>query len=405
MIRQVLLSIVIVGAAVVAYVFFVPGAPETLARYGIELPFLQPANAAPAGPGGGQQAQAGGQRTGGGGGPGGFGGRGGARTMVVVTSPVVMATINDRLTAIGEGAATQSVTVVSNANGTLRQLSVAPGQSVAANDVIGTLDADAEEIAAERARLAFTDAETALNRTNGLAAANNATSVQVAAAQLAYDNARLELQNAELALARRTIVTPIAGTVGLFQVSAGNTVSAQTVVTTIEDTSSIRVSFWVPERYAPVVAVGMPLEASAVALPGTVIDGTVSALDNRIDTASRTLKVEAEIPNDDGRLRPGMSFSVSLGFPGEEFPAVDPLSIQWSNDGAYLWKYVDGTVERVPVRIIQRNSDGVLVEAALVAGDQIVTQGVQQLTAGASVRLLDEAPADERPAAGAGDPS
>lgn len=388
MIRQVLLSLVIVGAAAAAYVFFVPGAPETLRQYGIDLPFLRQAEAA-TGPAG-QQAQAGGGPGGQRGGGQGGGGRGGARAMVVVTAPVVMATINDKLSAIGEGAATQSVTVMSPATGTLRELRVSPGQEVAANDVIGVLDGDAQEIAAERARLAFTDAETALTRTNELARANNATSVSVAAAQLAYDNARLELQNAELELTRRTITTPIAGTVGLFQVSAGNAVTAQSVVTTIEDISSIKVSFWVPERYAPSIAVGMPLEASAVALPGVTIAGTVSAVDNRIDTASRTLKVEASIPNEDGRLRPGMSFSVSLGFPGEEFPAVDPLAIQWSSDGSYLWKYVDGKVERTPVEIIQRNSDGVLVKAELAAGDQVVTQGVQQLNPGATVRLLDD---------------
>jgi RND family efflux transporter MFP subunit len=408
LIRQILLSLIVVGAAAAAYVFLVPGAPETLARYGIELPFLQSPEPA-AGPAGapGQQAQAGGGQRPAGGGPGGFGGRGGARTMVVVTAPVVMATINDRLTAIGEGAAAQSVTVISPAGGTLRELRVAPGQAVAADDVIGVLDADAQEIAAERARLAFSDAETALSRTNELARANNATSVSVAAAQLAFENARLELQNAELELARRTITTPIAGTVGLFQVSAGNTVTAQTVVTTIEDTSSIKVSFWVPERYAPSITVGMPLEATAVALPGVVIPGEVSAVDNRIDTASRTLKVEAQVPNADGRLRPGMSFSVSVAFPGEEFPAVDPLAIQWSSAGSYLWKFVDGKVERTPVEIIQRNSDGVLVKADLVAGDQVVTQGVQQLSPGATVRLLDEAPSEAgaRPAGGQGNPS
>ena len=55
----------------------------------------------------------------------------------------------------------------------------------------------------------------------------------------------LALQNADLDLKRRTITTPFGGTVGLFQVSPGNTVTAQTVVTTIEDTSHILVSFWV----------------------------------------------------------------------------------------------------------------------------------------------------------------
>lgn len=391
MFRQLLLSLVVLGAAAAAYIFLVPGAPETLARFGIVLPFGQPVEAATAPAGAQAQQQGGGQRAGGAG-----GGRGGSRSLVVVTAPVLLATINDKLTAIGEGAAAHSVTVVSPASGTLAELLVRPGDAVTANAVIGRLDADAEQIAKERAKLGFDDAQTALDRSNALAAANNATTVQVAAAQLAFNNARLELQNAELALGKRTISTPIAGSVGLFQVSPGNTVTAQTVVTTIEDTSHILVSFWVPERYATAIATGMPLTASAVALPGETIAGEVSAVDNRIDPASRTLKVEARIPNDAGRLRPGMSFSVSLSFPGEQFPSVDPLAIQWSSAGSYLWKFADGKVERVPVQIIQRNSDGVLVQAELAEGDQVVTQGVQQLTAGASVRLLDA------PAGGAG---
>jgi RND family efflux transporter MFP subunit len=234
--------------------------------------------------------------------------------------------------------------------------------------------------------------------------------VQLNTAQLAADNARLEAQNAELALKRRAISTPVGGAVGLFQVSAGNTVTAQTVVTTVVDTSHILISFWVPERYASSIATGMPVAVSAVALPGEVIAGEVSAVDNRIDSASRTLEVQARIPNDNGRLRPGMSFSVGMSFPGETFASVDPLAIQWSSEGAYVWKYEDGKVARVPVRIIQRNSDGVLVQGDIQEGDQVVTQGVQQLTAGATVRLLDEVIAGagqrqggQRPAGGGSD--
>lgn len=394
MIRQILVSLVIVGAAAAAYIFLVPGAPQQLAKWGIDIPVAAPAEAAtgPAAPGQGSgngQAAAGGQ---GGGGQrfGGAGGRGGARAMVVVTAPVVLATINDKLTAIGEGAAAHSVTVTSPASGTLADLAVRPGQEVKAGAEIGHLDADAEQIAYERAKLNFDDAQKTLDRTTSLSKANNATAVQVNTAQLAFNTADLALRNAELDLKKRTISTPIAGTVGLFQVNPGNAVTSQSVVTTIEDTSHIRVSFWVPERYAGAITVGMPVTASAVALPGVTMEGQVSAVDNRIDPTSRTLQVEAQIANDDGRLKPGMSFSVSMSFPGETFPSVDPLAIQWSSQGAYLWKYVDKKVERVPVQIIQRNSDGVLVKAELAEGEQVVTQGVQQLSAGATVRLLDE---------------
>lgn len=385
MIRQILVSLVIMGAAAAAYIFLVPGAPQQLAKLGINIPITQPAEAA-TGPAG--QTATGGQ--GGNGQRFGGGGRGGARTMVVVTAPVVLGTINDKLTAIGDGAAAHSVTVMSPATGTLAELDVQPGQEVTAGAVIGKLDADAERIAYDRAKLTFDDAKATLDRTTSLSKASNATAVQVNTAQLAFNTADLELKNADLDLKKRTISTPIGGTVGLFQVNPGNAVTAQSVVTTIEDTSHIRISFFVPERYSGAISVGMPVSAAPVALPGQTIAGQVSAVDNKIDPTSRTLQVEAQVPNDDGKLKPGMSFSVSMSFPGETFPSVDPLAVQWSNQGAYLWRYADKKVEKVPVQVIQRNSDGILVKADLKEGDQVVTQGVQQLTAGATVRLLDE---------------
>ncbi|MBK8086373.1 MAG: efflux RND transporter periplasmic adaptor subunit [Devosia sp.] len=404
MLRQILISLLVIAVSAAIYVFFVPGSTETLARFGITLPLPagEPATAPQPGGGpaaGGSQPQGGAQLGGQGGGQAAGqrqGGRGAGRAMVVVTSPVVMGTINDKLTAIGEGTAASSVTVVSPANGTLAELLVRPGDIVIAGATIGHLDSEAERIAFERAQLAFDDARTALERTRELAGANNATTVQVKAADLAFNNARLALQNADLDLRRRTISTPFGGAVGLFQVSPGNTVTTQTVVTTVEDTSELVISFWVPERYAGAITPGMPVNASAVALPGVDISGLVSAVDNRIDSTSRTLKVEARVDNAAGRLRPGMSFSVTMSFAGEAFPTVDPLAIQWSSAGAFLWRYADETVERVPVEIIQRNSDGVLVKADLSAGDQVVTQGVQQLTAGSTVRLLD-APAASGP--------
>ena len=390
MLKQLLISIVVVAAAAAAYVFFVPGAPEMLARIGITLPVEATATSGAATPQAGQQQA--GNRQGGqqqGNRPGGQRGGRGAQTMVVVTAAVTAGKINDKLTAIGEGAAAQSVTVMAPANGTLDALLVDPGQVIKAGATIGRLDSDAEQIAFERASVAQQDADAALKRTQELANASSATTVQLNAAQLAATNAGLESKNAKLALDRRTITSPIGGAVGLFQVSAGNQVSAQSIVTTIEDTSHIIVSFWVPERYASMISTGMPVTATAVALPGEAITGEVNAVDNRIDPASRTLKVQARIENASGKLRPGMSFSVAMSFPGEEFPTVDPLAIQWSSNGAYLWKYAEGTVQRVALTIIQRNSDGVLVKGELAAGDQVVVQGVQQLSEGATVRLLD----------------
>lgn len=371
MIRQLLASLIILAAALAAWAFFVPGASETLANYGITLPFAASEQAA-TGPG---------QRPGG-------GRPGGARQNNVVTTGVVLATINSTLSAVGEGTATRSVTVASPVGGTLADVDVRPGQAVAAGDIIALLDSDAEQIALDRARLAVDDAQATLARTQGLANSNVVAPTALAAARLAAANADLELRNASVALSRRTITSPIAGTIGLIQVTPGNYVPAQTTVTTVDDTSAILVDFWVPERYAASIAPGMQVTVTAIALPGRTFAGEVNAVDNRLDPASRTLQVQAEIPNDDRALRAGMSFTVALRFPGEQFPAVNPLAILWSAQGSYVWKYADGKATRVMAEIVQRNSDGVLVRADLKPGDAIITEGILQLSEGSEVTLL-----------------
>ena len=371
MVRQLVICFFVLVAAGLSWLFFVPGSAETLARNGIALPFLsvsEQAEAAPRGP-----------RSGG------FGGR----ANNVVTTGVTLSTINDTLTAIGEGTPVRSVTVSAPAGGELAEVAVRPGQMVAAGDIIARFDSDAQQIALDRATLDVADARATLARTQGLASNNVVAGTALAAAQLAADTAELELRNAEMELDRRTITSPIAGSVSLIRVTPGNYVAAQTPVTTIDDTSSILIDFWVPERYAGQIRAGMAVEVSAVALPGQVFTGDVSAIDNRLDPASRTLQVQAEIPNPEGILRSGMSFTVALDFAGESYPAVNPLAILWSAEGSYVWQYQDGKAVRVPAEIIQRNSDGVLVRADLAEGDAIITEGILQLSDGADVTLLE----------------
>lgn len=399
---QLLLSLAVIIIAVGIAALFNPTANNMVGRVGLSLPLLTGSNddtpaAAPQaqgrqGQGAGQQqaaaqGQGGGQRQGGGAGrPGGFAG---SRTAVVVTAPVTSGTINNKLTSIGEGSAIRSVTINTAQGGTLVSVDVKPGDKVAAGARIATLDAGSQQIAYDKAQLAAKDADAALARAQSLAKSNAVSDAQVAAAQLASSQAQLALNDAKLALDQRTITTPISGTVGLIQVTPGNLINAQTVVTTVEDDSGILINFWVPERYSSQISVGMPVTATSAALAGKSFTGAVTAVDNKIDPASRTLQIQATLPNPDNVIRAGMSFSVDMTFPGETFTSVDPLSIQWSNTGAYVWKVVDGKATKAMVDIIQRNSDGVLVKGDVKEGDAVVTQGVLQLTDGAAVRLLD----------------
>jgi len=362
---------VVVVLAIGAWVMFFPGAQQTLDRMGLgwataALPAAETPQGQQGGPGGGFAQQA----------------------AMVVAAPIGTATINDRLSAIGTGRATSSVSVTPFASGRLTELLVESGQRVEAGEPLAKLDSEAEEIALDRARIALADAETRLERVSALRSTNTATVVQVNEVELAVSNARLAVRDAELTLARRNIAAPISGIVGILPVSIGNYVSTQTEIATIDDRSSIVVEFWAPERFAGTIVVGQPISATSVARPTEIFDGIISAIDNRIDAQSRTLRVQARIDNESDLLRAGMSFQVSMAFPGDSYPAVDPLAIQWSTDGAFVWLVEDGRTRRAPVRIIQRNTDSVLVAGDFGQAGSVVTEGIHAVREGSEVRIV-----------------
>ncbi|MFK0683676.1 efflux RND transporter periplasmic adaptor subunit [Ochrobactrum sp. BD67] len=315
---------------------------------------------------------------------------GGRSAPLVVVEAAGEETINNRLTAIGSARALTTVSITPYSSGYMTKLYVKAGDMVKEGDPIAELDAETEKIAVAKAQTALKDAQTTRQRIAKLRATNTATEVQVVETELAVANAQLALQDAQLALSRRTVRSPISGIVGILPVNVGNYITAQTSIGRIDDRSKVLIDIWVPERFAPQIKVGQPLTAESTAFPGETYSGEINAVDNMLDEASRTLHVRAEVPNTQDRLRAGMSFSVTVLFPGDRYPSVDPLAIQWGADGSYIWRVEDGVARKVEARIVQRNATNILVDGPVKQGDLIVTQGVQTVRDDAPVRVKDE---------------
>jgi RND family efflux transporter MFP subunit len=371
--KQIVLVLVLVAGALVAWALFVPGAAPVLARLG--LPAAPAADvAAPAAPG----------RSGG---P----GRSDAPTLVVAAE-VLEAATGDRLLAIGDGRALRSVAVTPLSAGRVVDVAVTSGQRVASGDLIALLDDEAEAIGVARGELAVEDAEATLSRLDRLRGTGATTEVQLREARLALERARLELRDATLALERRRVVAPFDGVIGIIAVEPGQQVTTASEIATLDDRMRILVDFRVPERWVGALKIGDRLEATPLSRPALALEAEVHALDNRIDQASRTLRVQAIIDNDGDLLRAGMAFRIATAFAGEVHPAVDPLAIQWSSDGAFVWVVRDERAVRVTVRIVQRGSERVLISGALAPGERVVVEGVQRLREGMAVAVEDDRP-------------
>lgn len=380
--KQTLLTLAVAAIVVVLWVLFVPSAQPWLARAGLLEPLARIGIVSPATEADAEQPP---QRGGGGGG-------GPVRVMAEEPAPRLM---NDIVTAIGTAQAVRSVVLTPEVTGKVMRLHVQPGDEVRAGDPIVELDSEAATIAVDRAELVRSNAEATVNRLERLNSTGAATDIQRQDAQLAFRTAELELRQAEFELSQHRITAPVSGSVGILAVEEGDQVGPGDEITQIDDRSSVIVNFRVPERVVGSLRLGSPVRATPLAANGTEVEGTISAIDNRVDETSRSLRVQAAIPNAEDRLRSGMAFSITLQLEGESYPAVDPLAVQWGSDGAFVWISRGGKASQLPVRILQRNSDAVLVRAEFEPGDMVVVEGVQALRPGSEVEPVTRSAAPE----------
>lgn len=319
-----------------------------------------------------------------------WGGEGdGAAPVPVIAVQPEMRPAHSSVAAIGSARSAQSVSVAARLMGRIGQVEVASGDRVEAGAVIARLESDSARIALERAQVELAQAQSDFERTERLRAAGSGTDIQRQQTEVALRQAELDLREAEYVLGQHRIIAPIGGWIGIIDAVPGRLVAAGEEIAHIEDRSRLLVDFRVPERVVSLLERGAPVAAAPLSDPGQKLDGRIVALDNRVDPATRSLRVQASIDNAADRLRAGMAIGITLDFVGEPRPAVDPLAIQWDNEGSFVWAVRAGKALRLPVRILQREADFVLLEAEFAPGDLVVTEGAHALRPESDVTVLE----------------
>lgn len=373
--KQVGVSAAVVGAGLCSWAFLSPDARNVLASLGLATEKTAAVEVAQA-TSGGQAAKP---------------VRSGGNATLVATAPVKQGTVNDRLNAIGNGEAIQSVVVMPQTSGTIAEILIASGAKVKKGQVLARLDDDEQIIERDKAQVAL---RSAIEKSSSYKNLKSVSRLDVFDAQIAEEAAKLALSTAELNLKRRDIVAPIDGIAGIVAVNIGDNVTTQSSVVSIDDRSKIFVNFWAPERFTTAISAGMPVEATSISRPGETFKGEIEAVDNRVDEASRTIRVRARLDNAKDELRAGMSFGVTMRFTGETYASVDPLAVQWDAEGSYVWRVADKKSSKVRVQIVQRNPDAVLVKGELAQGEPVVIEGLQRVREGGAVRVSNEKPAE-----------
>jgi membrane fusion protein (multidrug efflux system) len=310
--------------------------------------------------------------------------------------------VQESITAVGSLRSNESVVLRPEVSGRIATIGFRDGQPVKRGQLLVGLDATLNEAEVAQARAEFELAVSNLKRTEDLASKNFVSSSAQDQAASSVQVAEAKLKVAEARLAKMRITAPFDGVVGIRGVSIGDYVKDGADLVNVEDIRTLKADFRLPERHFPQLKVGLPVELSADALPGSRYGGSIDAINPRIDASGRSLEVRAKLDNTDGRLRPGMFARVrvllgdrpqALMVPEE---AVVPLG-----DDFFVYTVADGKAKRVRVKLGVRRDAQVELLEGVAAGEKVVTAGIRVQRDGQPVRVLGAAPSSAGAAAAA----
>jgi membrane fusion protein (multidrug efflux system) len=308
----------------------------------------------------------------------------------IVAADVSQVQLEDEIEALGTARANESIEVTAKVSSLVRKIHFEEGQHVEAGQVLVEL-----ESREARANVELAKATLAESRSQAARRRNLGGSV-VSASELEALEAKRQIDEANVAAAEArlddlTIRAPFAGRVGLRRVSVGSLVTPGTVITTLDDTRTIKLDFSIPESFVASVREGQVIDARSTAYAGDVFKGRVSTVDTRVNPVTRTLTVRAIIDNEQLRLRPGMFMTVRLVQAPRQALLIPEEAIVPERGEQFVWVVDDNRVERRKVQTGVRRPGKVEVVAGLSAGERVVTEGTQRLTSGGEVE--ERAPA------------
>lgn len=318
------------------------------------------------------------------------GGAGSNDAVRVVAATAVVEPMGIDIEAVGTTMANESIAVTSKASNTVTAIHFAEGELVERGEILLEMDgAEARAVLAE-AQASLVDTQVQFNRSRDLFARD-----ALSRAQLDQLNAQLKAAEARVAAAQArlddtVIRAPFTGRTGFRRVSVGSFVSAGTLVTTLDDTSVIKLDFTVPETYLYLVKIGLPIVAVSTGLPGRPFKGEVINIDSRIDPVTRSIAVRAEIPNPEGRLRQGMFMVVTLR--GDVVPTliVPEGAIVPEQGMTYVFVVRGDRVERREVQVGKRRPGDVEIAMGLAEGERVVVEGTQNVRDGTAIVEVGE---------------
>jgi membrane fusion protein, multidrug efflux system len=215
------------------------------------------------------------------------------------------------------------------------------------------------------------------------------------------NSAKAQVDAQQALIDKKTIKAPFAGHVGVRQVDIGQYLNPGSVIVTLQQLDPIYVDFSLPEQALPKVAVGQPVTLHTDAFADQAFSGKVTAINSKVDEATRNVVVRATFDNADHKLLPGMFGNVDVNVEAPaHFITLPQTAVVFNTYGStvYVVQTDENAPEGKPKTTVQQSvvvtgetrGDQISVLSGVKEGDEIVTSGQVKLRNGMPVTVNNE---------------
>jgi membrane fusion protein, multidrug efflux system len=306
-----------------------------------------------------------------------------------------------RLTAVGSVSAVQGAVVSTELAGVVSEINFENGAGAKKGEVLMKLDASQEEALLRSAEADAQLAKTDLERSRDLAIKKVVSGAEFDSAQSKFTRMNAVVDQMRSSIAKKSIVAPFDGQLGIRQVNVGQMINAGQQVVALTALDSVYVDFALPEQYLSKLAKDLEVTVRADAFPGRQFKGKLTAINSMVDPVTRNVSLQATLENSDHALHPGMFAKVEVALAETKKTIVIPGSaVSYAPYGDSVFvieKQKDPKTGKESemlrqqfVRIGEARGDFVAVTQGLKAGQTVVSTGVFKLRNGMAVTVNND---------------
>ena len=322
--------------------------------------------------------------------PEGEGGPPPARAQRVEVTGIERVDLRETLRVVGSIAANESAEIRPEITGVIREVTFREGAAVGEGEPLLRLDDREVRAQIREAVVRLELARQTLARSDALLETRSIPQAERDRALAEYERVQAELDLLRVREERSTVRAPFAGVVGTRLVSPGDMVGPDDVITRIDDLSSLKIEFTVPERHAGRVGMDSPVLARTSMREGAaVVEGKVYFVSSSIDRSTRSIEVKALAGGVNSGLRPGTFIEVELVLAEKDNTLAVPESAILAREGTYFVVVVEpdgegghsAVLRPVALGIRERGRVEILPDSEnpVREGDRVVAAGVGAL--------------------------